>query len=299
MRIAITGSTGFIGQRLVSALELRGDEVTPIGRPQLSGGARQLAASLADCDAIINLAGAPVNKRWSVAYKAQMRSSRIETTQQIVQAMALLERPPACFISTSAIGAYAAQGHYTEADSANADDFLGQLCKDWEAAAREAETLGVRTLIFRLALVLGSRGGLMKQLLPPFRLGLGGPVGDGAQHFSWIHIDDLISAYLQALDHPQWTGVYHLCAPNPVSNLDFTRNLGAILHRPTPFRVPSLLLKLAFGEGAEVMTSGQAVTSVRLPESGFRFRYPDLNDALVNIVEQPDGVCPMTRLNNA
>ena len=160
------------------------------------------------------------------------------------------------------------------------------MSKDWEAAASEAEALGIRTLIFRFALVLGHDGGMIKQLLLPFRLGLGGPVGDGSQHFSWIHIDDLVNAYTLALDNQAMSGTYHLCAPNPVSNSDFTRTLGAILHRPTLLRVPGLLLKAAFGEGAEVMTSGQWVISKRMPEAGFSFRYPELAEALRAIVQQ-------------
>jgi len=294
MKIAMTGSTGFIGQRLLRTLELRGDKVVPIGRRELSRGTQHLAACLSGCDAVINLAGAPINKRWTAAYKSEIRGSRIATTQRLVKAMEQVDKPPQTFISTSAIGAFDTRGRYTEADAPNADDFLGRVSKDWETAARGAEPLGVRTLIFRLGLVLGDSGGLMKQLLLPFRLGLGGPVGDGTQHFSWIHIDDLVNAYLQALDDRQWRGVYHLCAPNPVTNLEFTRSLGSILHRPTLFRVPGLMLQLAFGEGAEVMTSGQSVVSERLTGEAFRFRYPDLDSALENIVKQPDGNCPIT-----
>jgi uncharacterized protein (TIGR01777 family) len=149
--------------------------------------------------------------------------------------------------------------------------------------------LGVRTLIFRFALILGHDGGLMKQLLIPFRLGLGGPVGDGSQHFSWIHIDDLVNVYLFALEHRKMSGIYHLCAPNPVTNLGFTRTLGAALHCHTLFRVPELLLKLIYGEGAEVMTSGQMVVSERLPESGFLFRYAGLDSAVAEIVSHNYG----------
>jgi uncharacterized protein (TIGR01777 family) len=162
---------------------------------------------------------------------------------------------------------------------------------NWETAAQEANTLGTRTLIFRLGLVLGRKGGLMKQLLPPFRMGLGGPVGDGSQYFSWIHVDDLISAYLHSLEDREMSGVYHLCAPQPVTNQAFTRALGLALHRPTLFRVPELLLKILYGEGAEVMTCGQSVVSERLPECGFRFRHPDLSSALQEIVS-PAGKKP-------
>jgi len=295
-KIAISGSTGFIGKHLVSELRQRGYLILPIGRHELSRGAKHLALHISGCDALINLAGAPINKRWSSSYKREIVSSRVDSTRLLIQAMRLLERPPTTFISTSAIGAFTSQGRYTEADSPNATDFLGQLSKGWEAAANEAETLGIRTLIFRFALVLGHDGGLIKQLLLPFRLGLGGPIGDGSQHFSWIHIDDLINVYLLALDNKEMSGVYHLSAPNPVSNLDFTRTLGAILHRPTLFHVPGLMLKMAYGEGVEVMTSGQCAISKRLPEAGVSFRYPELAHAIRDIVQKSEADCPMSGL---
>ena len=294
MKIAITGSTGFIGKHLLSSLTERGHQVLQIGRSELSQDAESLASYITGSDVVINLAGAPINKRWTSAYKQEIVSSRLDTTMLLINAMRLLPHPPATFISTSAIGAFRSQGQYTETDLPDATDFLGQLSKDWEAAANDAQALGIRTLIFRFALVLGHDGGLIKQLLPPFRLGLGGPVGDGSQHFSWIHIDDLVDIYLLALDNQQMSGTYHLCAPNPVSNLDFTRTLGSILHRPTLFRVPRLLLKLAFGEGAEVMTSGQRVISERLPEAGFSFRYPELEGALREIVRQSNANCTIS-----
>ena len=298
MKILMTGGTGFVGRHLEKALRLKGIIAGHIGRSDLSGDEDSLAERLSGVDAAINLAGAPINRRWTSAYKQEIVSSRVETTRRLVQAMAKTDVPPSVFISTSAIGAFDHSGRYSESDAPNATDFLGQLCENWEATAREAEASGIRTMIFRFALVLGHDGGMMKQLLTPFRLGLGGPVGNGAQHFSWIHINDLISAHLLALENPQMSGVYHLCAPNPVTNLDFTKALGAALHRPTPFRVPELLLKLAYGEGAEVMTSGQQVVSERLPESGFRFRYPELDAALDEIVSHTNSRPPRAEFAN-
>ncbi len=299
MKIVITGSTGFIGKHLLSGLQQRGHQIVPVGRRELNQSAEYLASLISGSDVVVNLAGAPINKRWTSSYKQEIVSSRLDTTRLLVDAMRLLEQPPATFISTSAIGAFSSQGQYTETDSPDATDFLGQLSKDWEAAANAAKTLGIRTLIFRFALVLGHDGGLIKQMLLPFRLGLGGPVGDGSQHFSWIHIDDLVNAYFLALDNQEMSGVYHLCAPNPVSNLDFTRTLGTILHRPTLFRVPGLLLEMAFGEGAEVMMSGQRVISERLPATGFSFRYPDLAGALQAIVQASDTDCPISGILNS
>ncbi len=294
MKIVMTGSTGFVGGHVRRRLEKEGHEVVGIGRQELNGDMQNLASSMAGANALINLAGAPINRRWTAAYKREIYSSRIETTRRLVDAMATMNRPPSLFVSTSAIGAFSPDGRYTESDAANASDFLGRLSQDWEQEALRAESLGVRTLIFRLALVLGHDGGLMKQLLPVFRLGLGGPVGDGRQHFSWVHIDDLVSAYLHALDNQKLSGIYHTCAPNPTNNLDFTKVLGNALGRPTLFRVPEIVLKLAFGEGAEAMTSGQCVVSERLPQSGFRFKFPELSTTVEEIVSHSRGGCPIT-----
>ena len=284
MKIAMTGATGFVGQHLDRALKERGHEVIPIGRQDFPKGATHLASLREGCDAVIHLAGAPLSRRWTAAYKRELISSRVDTTELIVEAMKLLEEPPRTLISTSGIGAFDTRGRYTESNEPNATDFLGRLSRDWEAAAREAEALGVRVIIFRFAVVLGPDGGMMKQVLTPFRLGLGGPIGNGRQTFSWVHIDDVVAAELHALEHEGMSGVYHLSAPNPVTNREFTHTLGRVLHRPALLPVPAPMLKLAFGEGADVMTSGQNVTSERLPESGFEFRYPELRQALEAIV---------------
>lgn len=299
MKIFMTGATGFVAKHLQPALLEQGHRVIPLSRRDLAKDPEHLAQAMAGCDAVINLAGAPINRRWTDAYKREIVASRLDTTRRLVQAIALMQQPPASFISTSAIGAYDTHSRYSESDAPNARDFLGDLARDWEAAARVAESLGVRTVITRLALVLGHDGGLLKQLMTPFRLGLGGPIGDGSQHFSWIHADDLVAAYSHLLDHEELSGDFHLSAPHPVTNLEFTRALGDALERPTPFRVPVPVLKLIYGEGAEVMASGQCVVSERLPESGFRFQYPYLEPALHTIAEQVQTECPVTGLLNS
>ncbi len=286
MKIAISGASGFVGRHLVRALKRQGHQVVALRRVDFNPSVSHLSDRLQGCDAVINLAGEPINRRWTNQYKQTMVSSRVETTRQLVTAMASLEVRPKTFISTSAIGAFDDQGRYTEDDLPNAVDFLGRLAKDWEAAAREAENLGIHTLIFRLALVLGSDGGLLKQLLTPFRMGLGGPIGDGQQSFSWIHVDDLVDAYLFALKEPGLVGVFHLSAPKPVTNEIFSRLLGQILHRPVIMRIPYAMLRVLFGEAAEAMTRGQWVVSKRLPESGFQFRFPELEMALENLVRR-------------
>lgn len=286
MKIALSGSTGFVGRNLSTTLRRHGHQVVSLKRSDFNRGVIHLSRVLAGCDALFNLAGEPINRRWTQSYKQRIRSSRVETTKLLVSAMEHMERRPTTFISTSAIGAFEGDDEYSEEDTPNAGDFLGQLSQDWEAAALQAEQLGIRTLIFRFALVLGPDGGLLKQVLTPFRLGLGGPIGNGLQPFSWVHIDDLVDAYLFALKSPELTGVFHLSAPSPVNNLQFTRTLGRVLHRPTLLPVPHAMLKLIFGEGAGVMTSGQRVISKRLPEAGFVFRYDNLELALADLVER-------------
>lgn len=286
MKIAVTGATGFVGTHLVKNLKQGGHTVVQLGRPDLSqAAANKLASKLSDCEAVINLAGEPINRRWTNSYKAQMISSRVATTERLVQTMGELDSPPGLFVSTSAIGAFASHGCYTEADAPNGTDFLGRLARDWERAADEARSTGIRTLVFRFGLVLGSDGGLIAQLLPPFRSGLGGPVGDGSQYFSWIHIADLVAVYLHALEDQSMDGVYHLCAPQPVTNREFTRLLGKVLNRPARLKVPLFMLKMMYGEGGEAMASGQCVRSDRLPECGFQFQYPELETALKEIVQ--------------
>lgn len=285
MKIAITGASGFIGQHVTRAFKREGHRVTLLGRGDFNLGVDHLANTINGSKVVINLAGAPINRRWSDDYKQEILVSRIQTTTMLVAAMEKLNQRPDHFISTSAIGAFDSLGSYTESDIPNASDYLGEVAKQWEAVAIRANQLGITTQIFRFGLVLGHDGGLMKQLLVPFKLGLGGPLGDGQQHFSWIHIDDLVSAYFYVIKHQQSSGFFHLCAPKPITNQAFIQTLGVALHRPTLFRVPGILLKLIYGEGSEVMLSGQSVTSSRLSESGFSFRYPDITSAIYAIVD--------------
>jgi uncharacterized protein (TIGR01777 family) len=296
MKIFMTGASGFVGTHLRDEFTRQGHVVITAGRADLAHGSDHLANRMSGCDVVINLAGAPINRRWTSAYKQEIIRSRVETTRLLVEAMSQLDNKPATFISTSAIGAFDSAHRYTESDPANADDFLGRLSKQWEAAANQAQELGIRTIVLRFGLVLGHDGGLMKQLLTPFRMGLGGPIANGQQHFSWIHIHDLANIYNHLLSKQELSGVFHACAPHPVTNETFTRTLARALHRPAPFRVPELFLKLAFGEGAQVMTSGQCVVSERLSDSGFRFRYPALDSAIPSIVKKTRGLSPLNQL---
>lgn len=276
----MSGASGFVGVYLHRALQQAGWSVVPLTRLELGASAADLAERLRGVRGVINLAGAPILGRWTPAYKQALVDSRIGVTRRLVEAMALMPERPECLISTSAVGYYAAGRRHSEDQHVPAADFLGRLTRDWEEAAWPAQELGVRTAIFRLGVVLGSGGGVLKQMLPPFRWGLGGTIGHGSQAFSWIHRADLIAAYLVALTDPGWQGVYNLTAPTPTTNAGLARALGAALHRPTWFTVPEFLLRLRFGEGASVLTKGQEVVPQRLLDAGFSFTYPTIEQAV-------------------
>lgn len=278
--IAVSGATGFVGSHLCPALQGAGWTVLPLTRQDLAAGTLSLAERLRGAKAVINLAGAPIIGRWTPAYKQTLRASRILTTRRLVEAMATLAERPEIFISTSAVGYYAAGGPHSEEYHVQAGGFLGRLTREWEQEAWGARDLCLRTIIFRLGVVLGANGGALKEMLRPFRLGLGGTIGSGAQPFSWIHLDDLIQAYLTALTDPSWEGVYNLTAPTPTTNAGLTRALGAALKRPTRVMVPEFMLKLRFGEGATVLTEGQEVIPQRLHEAGFQFTHTTIDQAI-------------------
>lgn len=276
----MSGASGFIGTRLSTALRGAGWQVLALGRQALADPPDALAKRLRGVAVVINLAGAPILKRWTAAYRQTLVESRVEVTRRLVAAMAMMAKRPELFISTSAIGYYAPGRRHTEDNYLPADDFLGQLTRAWEQEAWGAKALGVRTVIFRLGVVLDPAGGALRQMLPLFRLGLGGVIGSGDQAFSWIHRHDLIRAYLAALAEPGWEGVYNLTAPEPTTNAGLTHALGAALHRPTRLAVPEFLLRLCFGDAACLLTKGQEVLPKRLLEAGFHFTYTTIEQAV-------------------
>ena len=278
--IALSGASGFVGVHLSRALQRTGWSVTPLSRQDLGGNAIALAKSLCGAQGVINLAGAPILGRWTPAYKKTLVDSRIGVTRRLVEAISVMPDKPEFFLSTSAVGYYAADHRHTEESHVQADDFLGHLTRDWEKEAAGAATLGLRTIIFRLGVVLGPGSGALKQMLPPFRLGLGGTIGHGGQAFSWIHLDDLLAAYLAAVTDQTWEGVYNLTAPEPTTNAVLTHTLGAALSRPTCFSVPEFILRLRFGEGAMLLTHGQEVIPKRLLEAGFQFTISTIDQAV-------------------
>lgn len=281
MKIAVSGAGGFIGTRLVAMFKKKGWQVMPLHTADFSLDDKAFAKKLSGADVVVHLAGASINRRWTQAYKKVLYASRVETARKIVRVMENMTERPQLFICTSAVGIYASEGRYDEENAVYAEDFLGRLARDWEAAASEGGTLGIRTLIFRYGIVLGRGGGILREMELPFRLGLGGTIGDGSQNFSWVHIGDLVRAYLFAIEHPGMEGVYNVMAPNPTTNYGLTKALGRVLHRPTLLSIPKFLIKLRFGsEAAEALAGGQYVTPKRLPEAGFDFEFKSVEAAL-------------------
>ena len=279
MNVTILGASGFIGKHLAAALTARGDRVTTASLRDPS----VAAATAREADVVVNLAGEPVAQRWSASVKEKIRSSRVEGPHAFLDALGALERRPAAYVSASAIGYYGTSESATfDESSAPGSDFLAGVCVAWEAEAERAAALGMRVSIVRTGLVLGADGGALAKLLPLFKAGLGGIVASGRQWYSWIHIDDQVGVYLHAIDGT--AGVLNATAPNPVRNAEFTRALGAALHRPTLFPAPAFAVQLVLGEGAGVVTDGQKVVPTRTLETGYAFRYPALDAALAAIV---------------
>lgn len=283
-KIAIIGANGFIGSSMQSFFKVEGFEVLPLGSKDTEKDITEITDLLEGVDIIINLAGAPIIHRWNDDYKKVLYDSRIITTKKFVTAMSHMKRKPALFISTSAIGIYATNGPMSESDYTYSDNFLAKICKDWEAEAQRADDF-TRVVIFRFGVVLGKGGGALSQMLPSFKLGIAGTIGDGSEPFSWVHISDLLHAYLFVFDHNDLKGTFNLCAPNPVTNKVLTKTLGKILHRPTVIPLPKFVLKLLFSEGATVLTEGQRVIPERLLEHHFKFKYPTIEEALREVLD--------------
>ena len=308
MRVFVTGGTGLIGVRLVRALRNRGDEVVLLSRhadawQQVGPDVRVIVgdptqsgdwqATASECDAIVNLAGANIfGRRWNAEYKRELRDSRLRSTANAVAAITKspirADGSPKVLANASAIGWYGPHGDETLDESAGpGSDFMAQLCRDWEAAAREAEPAGVRVAMVRTGIVLDARGGALKQLLTPFKLGAGGPVGSGKQYMSWIHYADIVGIYLLALDHAEARGPINGTAPEPVTNKEFAKALGKALGRPAFMPTPGFALRLVLGEVAEVITTGQRVAPAKALALGYEFQYPEIDGAFAAILKTP------------
>jgi uncharacterized protein (TIGR01777 family) len=294
--ILITGGTGFLGRALTSKLlrlghsvcilsrdakkvsTLFGDKVTAVTDLQ------QINAD--DFKAVINLAGAGIFDRfWTPERKTLLRDSRIELTQHLVDWMAQATQPPTVLINGSAIGIYGNQGDSVLSENSTfVPDFSQQLCTDWEQTARQAEALGVRVCLIRTGLVLGEGGGLLKRMLLPFKLGLGGRLGSGQQWMSWIHIDDWVAIVDTLINREDLQGAFNASAPQPVTNAEFSQTLAEVLHRPMLLPLPAWLLNKLLGEMAELLLGSQRVMPERLLSNGYTFQYENLQFALNQIL---------------
>lgn len=302
-QVLITGGTGLIGSELVHQLLHREDyRVWILTRSPQRHEARfpphaNLIAHLDEAPpfdelkAVINLAGAPIaDKRWSNAVKKELRESRWAITQQLVERIIAARHAPSTFISGSAIGFYGAQGEtrLDEQSLPETDNFAHHLCAQWEDIAWAANEAS-RTAIIRTGVVLSPQGGMLKKLLPVYRMGLGAPLGDGRQYLSWIHIDDMVNALLFILDNDHAKGTFNMTSPHPVTNKEFSATLARVLQKPHWLRVPSLALKLGLGEMSEMLLQGQRVIPSHLESLAFSFRYSQLPQALEHLLDPPDG----------
>lgn len=302
MHIFMTGGTGFVGPALVRRLlagghalrlwvrsperarEQLGDLATKVELVPASGGAAAMQTAIADADAVVNLAGEPViGKRWTEKQKQSLAASRVGITDQIVAAIAATPRQRV-LVSTSAVGYYGDTGaREVDEDSPPASGFLAELSVAWEQAALRASAYDTRVVLVRVGLVLGRGGGVLGQMLPLFKLGVGGPLGSGDQYFPWVHLDDLVELYAAAITDPRLQGPVNGVAPGIVTNREFARALGRAVHRPAILRVPPFALRLALGEAAGALVDGQRVVPRRTQALGFRFAYPELNAALAEL----------------
>ncbi len=300
MNILLTGGTGLIGRALCRRWLADGHRLwvwsrSPQRVAQLCGAEVKGVGSLQQLDAValdavVNLAGAPIADRpWTKARKSLLWDSRVRLTEELVEWLGRREQKPALLISGSAVGWYGDGGEHrlTEADQPVTADFASQLCNAWEERASEAAVLGIRVVLIRTGLVLARDGGFLQRLLPPFRLGLGGRLGNGRQWMPWIHIEDQIGLIDFLLRQPAASGPYNACSPTPVRNLEFTRSLSRRLHRPALLPVPAALLKPLLGELAGLLLGGQHAQPQRLQEEGYSFRFTDLDSALADLLTHP------------
>lgn len=299
MRITLSGATGFLGRHLVERLCRDGHSVCLLARRPLTGLPNGVETyiwnppkvepgpeAFEHSDAVIHLAGATVNQRWTAESKDLLRSSRLDSTRSLVQAISTLSRRPGLLLSASATGVYGSRGDeiLTEASSPG-NGFLADLSVDWEREANLARSLGMRVHCLRTGVVLGNDGGALPSMLPVFRLGIGGRLGSGQQWMSWIHLEDWVSGVLHLLQANLLSGPVNLTAPEPVRNADFTIMLGKTLHRPAFLIVPELALKLLFGEMSSVLLGSQRVSPELILKSGYEFRYPGLESGLRSLLQ--------------
>jgi hypothetical protein len=305
--VTVTGATGLIGPRVVAALQDRGAQVSVLsrdparasrrlqreGREPVEAYAWDLMAEPAPAealdgrDAVVHLAGENIAQRWSAQAKQAIRESRVTGTRNLLAGMRQATSSPRTLVSSSGVGYYGAHGEEPLDEEAPAGrDFLAQVCVEWEAEAQKAEGLGARVVCVRTGVVLDKNGGALEKMLPPFRLGVGGPVAGGRQFISWIHRDDLVGMIATAVGDERWSGPLNATAPTPVSNRDFSRALGRALKRPALLPVPAVALALLYGEMAEIVTEGARVVPAKALVLGYEFAHPELDEALSSALQR-------------
>jgi uncharacterized protein (TIGR01777 family) len=301
VRVLVTGASGFIGSALCDALLARGDSVVGFTRdPQRARSTnpsvvwhaweptleRPPRAAFEGVDGVVNLVGEKINQRWTEDSKRRIMESRRTGTRNLIGAIAGLERKPKVLVNQSAIGFYGDRGDaIVDESTESGEGYDAEVVREWEAAARAAEAIGVRLVIVRTGHVLDPSGGLLGELLTPFKLGVGGPIAGGRQYMSWVHIDDEVGILLWALDNEKVSGVVNSTAPNPVTNREFSRAIGRALRRPAVTPVPGFVLDLKFGsEFGRVLRGGQRVMPRRVLDLGYEFRYPEIDGALQNLL---------------
>ncbi len=295
--VLVTGATGFIGRALCATLKERRHTFTALGRrPDRTKaavpGVKEVwrwrprmepapQAAIQGAGAVVHLAGESVAGRWNAYKKRAIRDSRVIGTQHLIEAMSGAKSKPGVLVCASAVGYYGNRGEeeLTE-ESGVGKDFLAEVCQAWEAEARRAEELGVRVVLIRNGIVLGLSGGALKQMLLPFKLGLGGPLGNGNQWMPWVHIEDVVGIILHALGHPSVRGPVNVTAPTPVRNREFTQTLANVLHRPAFIPAPAFGLKILLGEFADVLLASQRALPKRIQETGYTFHHSTLEAAL-------------------
>jgi uncharacterized protein (TIGR01777 family) len=309
MRVILLGGSGLVGRALASDLAADGHEAVIVSRHpehvaridsriEVLGWDGRTAAGWGQrvngADAVVNLAGETIggrnlaeifSQRWGKAKKKRILESRVDAGRAVVEAIRAAQRKPATLLQMSAVGIYGPRADQEVDENASAgEDFLSRVCVEWERSTEAVEAMGLRCTVVRTGLVLSLRGGLLPVILLPFRLFVGGPLGDGRQGFSWVHADDHRRALRFLIDNPQARGVYNLTAPEPVSNAELGRQVAHALHRPYWFPTPAFLLKLFLGEKATLVLDGQRVLPRRLLEAGFEFRHPTLGSALADLL---------------
>jgi uncharacterized protein len=309
-RVTLTGATGLIGPRVIGALQAGGAEVSVLSRDAARASERLERAGLAPVqafdwdlmgepapaqalqgrDAVVHLAGENIAQRWSESAKRAIRDSRVTGTRNLLAGLEAIDaaqagQRPRALISSSGVGYYGAHGEEPlDEEAPPGEDFLARVCVEWEAQASKASALGLRVAQVRTGVVLSRDGGALEKMLPPFRLGVGGPVAGGRQFISWIHLDDLAGLIVAATQDERWSGPFNATAPEPVSNREFSRALGRALKRPALLPVPAVALQALYGEMAEIVTRGARVVPAKALVLGYQFAHAELDEALSSAI---------------